>query len=58
MKRRLFERYIPEVARSLNILTGKNAESIKKKLEELAIKKVMSDEHSHNVTEGGSDKEA
>ncbi len=51
VKKRLFERYIPEVAQSLSILTKRNAESIKKMLEELAVKKVMADEYSHNAPE-------
>ncbi len=58
VKRRLFERYIPEVAQSLSILTRKNAENIKSMLEKLAVKKVVSDEHSNNTSEEGSCKAA
>ncbi len=55
MKKRLFERYIPEVAQSLGILANANSESIKNMLEKLAVKRVMSDEHRDNPSERGSD---
>lgn len=40
MKRNIFERYLPEVARSIAILANHNEEEIKKKLEEIANKKL------------------
>ncbi|HIQ49645.1 MAG TPA: DNA topoisomerase VI subunit B [Nanoarchaeota archaeon] len=50
MKRKIFERYIPEVAASLSILTGENKETIIKYLELIAIKNIMKGEgekHEH-----------
>ncbi len=44
LRRKLFERYIPEVAHSLSVLTGEKEKEIFKSLEILANKNVMKEE--------------
>ena len=56
MRRKLFERYIPEVARSLSILTGENNEVIIKYLESIATKNIMKEEGEKNEKEGSVQK--
>ena len=55
-RRQIFERYIPEVANSLEDLTGVRAEEIKKKLFEMIEKKQVTIEGDEDVERGGRKK--
>lgn len=52
MRKKLFERYIPEVARALSILTKENEKMISKYLESMANKNIMKE--GENYEEKGS----